>query len=62
MLQEKAGAVAGEIWQALNEKGGQDFKSLKKTTKEKDDALYLGLGWLLREDKIYGDKGIFNLK
>ena len=28
------------------------FKELKKVTKFTDKDLYLGLGWLLREDKI----------
>ena len=41
MLQEKAGELAGKIWQALNE-------TASLTGKE----LYLGLGWLLREDKV----------
>lgn len=62
MLQEKAGVVAGEIWNALNEKGAQDMKALKKTTKETEKDLFLGLGWLLREDKIYSVDGKFSLK
>ena len=37
MFTEKVGELAGKIWQALNENGKE---------------LYLGLGWLLREDKI----------
>ena len=53
MLQEIAGANAGKIWQALNEKGQLSGKELKKVTKIKTDKeLYLALGWLLREDKI----------
>lgn len=53
MLQERAGELAGKIWNALNEKGAMSVKVLKKTAKirfEKD--LYLGLGWLLREGKL----------
>lgn len=53
MLQERAGELAGKIWNALNEKGEMSVKTLKKTAKirfEKD--LYLGLGWLLREGKL----------
>ena len=61
-MKEIAGEVAGKIWNALNENEGQDLKALKKSTKETDRNLYLGLGWLLREDKIYGDNGKFNLK
>ena len=62
MLKEKAGNVAGEIWNALNVKEGQNFKDLKKITKETDENMYLGLGWLLREGKISGLDGKFNLK
>ena len=48
MLKEKAGVIAGQIWEALNETEG-----LKKEAKLKADKdLFLGLGWLLREDKI----------
>ncbi|NDW13610.1 hypothetical protein D0T50_12015 [Bacteroides sp. 214] len=52
-MKEKAGEIAGKIWVALNETEGLTAKQLKKATKvsaEKD--LYLGLGWLLREDKV----------
>ena len=53
MLQEKAGESAGKIWQVLNEKGELAGKDLKKAAKVKSDKeLYLGLGWLLREDKV----------
>lgn len=52
MLKEKAGLVAGQIWSALNGTEGLTFKQLKKETKLKEKELFLGLGWLLREDKI----------
>ena len=31
-------------------------------TKENEKDLYLGLGWLLREDKILSEGNVFNLK
>ena len=50
---EKAGELAGAIWNALNENGALNAKDLKKATKAKSEKdLYLGLGWLLREDKL----------
>ncbi len=50
---EKAGELAGAIWNALNENGAMNAKDLKKATKAKSEKdLYLGLGWLLREDKL----------
>ena len=57
MLQEKAGTIAGDIWNALNGTPGLSAKDLKKATKIKaEKELYLGLGWLLREDKINTSK------
>ena len=53
MFEEKAGALAGKIWEALNSQGKLTGKDLKKATKIRADKdLYLGLGWLLREDKL----------
>ena len=52
MLKEKAGVIAGNIWNALHETEGMTAKQLKKATKLVDKDLFLGLGWLLREDKV----------
>ena len=53
MLEEKAGVIAGKIWEALNGNEGKTHKQIKKAAKLKADKdLFLGLGWLLREDKI----------
>lgn len=52
MLKEKAGEIAGKIWTALNGTEGLTAKQLKKTAKLVDKDLFLGLGWLLREDKV----------
>ncbi len=52
MLKEKAGETAGKIWNALNGTEGMAVKQLKKRTKLIDKDLYLGFGWLLRENKI----------
>ena len=53
MLEEKAGVIAGKIWEALNGNEGKTQKQIKKSDKLKADKdLFLGLGWLLREDKI----------
>ncbi|KAA6316846.1 hypothetical protein EZS27_032904 [termite gut metagenome] len=59
MLKEKAGESAGAIWKALNGTEGLTAKEIKKEaakSEEKlkltDKDLYLGFGWLLKEDKI----------
>lgn len=52
-MNEKVGTIAGQIWNALNENGALNNKDLKKAAKVKNDKdLFLGLGWLLREDKV----------
>ncbi|MDR0895975.1 MAG: winged helix-turn-helix domain-containing protein [Prevotellaceae bacterium] len=56
MFKEKAGETAGKIWNALNGTTGLTSKQLKKATKLVDKELYLGLGWLLREDKISAEE------
>ncbi len=52
MLKEKAGVIAGQIWNALNGTEGLTHKQIKKATKLTDKDFFLGLGWLLREDKV----------
>ncbi len=53
MMKEKAGAIAGQIWEALNGTEGLTQKQIKKAAKLKaDKEFFLGLGWLLREDKL----------
>ncbi len=53
MLQEKAGNIAGLIWNALSgAESAQTFKQIKKATKLAEKDFNLGLGWLLREDKV----------
>ena len=46
MLEEKAGVIAGKIWEALNGNEGKTQKQIKKAAKLKADKdLFLGLGW-----------------
>ncbi len=52
MLQEKAGNIAGTIYTAIAETEGLTFKAIKKATKLTEKDFLLGLGWLLREDKL----------
>lgn len=52
MLQEKAGNIAGIIWNTLSEVNNQSFKQIKKATKLAEKDFLLGLGWLLRENKV----------
>ena len=54
MLETKVGEYAGLIWNALNGTAeGMNLKDLKKATKlKKNEELFMGIGWLLREGKL----------
>ncbi|MCR5139588.1 MAG: winged helix-turn-helix domain-containing protein [Bacteroidaceae bacterium] len=53
MLETKVGEFAGLIWTALNETANLNLKDLKKATKiKKNEELFMGIGWLLREGKL----------
>ena len=53
MLKEKAGALAGQIWEALNGTEGLTQKQIRSEERRVGDKdFFLGLGWLLREDKV----------
>ena len=51
-MKEIVGGYAGLIWRALEGKNALSRKEIQKVTKLRDNEFYLGLGWLLREDKI----------
>ncbi|MBI3989223.1 MAG: winged helix-turn-helix domain-containing protein [candidate division NC10 bacterium] len=51
-MTDAIGHAAGEIWRYLEKHGKQTVSQLQKGTKLSSQILYLGLGWLAREDKI----------
>ena len=57
IMNKMVGEFAGLIWRALEGKNALSQKEIKKATKLKDKEFYLGLGWLLREDKINVTEG-----
>lgn len=53
MLEEKAGLLAGKVWETLNAKGALTEKEIMKEMKtRKSKDFYLAIGWLLREGKL----------
>lgn len=53
MLEEKAGVLAGKVWETLNANGEMSEKDLMKALKlRKTKDFYLAIGWLLREGKL----------
>ena len=67
MLEEKAGVLAGKVWEILNAKGALTEKEIMKEMKtRKAKEFYLAIGWLLREGKLNcpgeEDNIVFELK
>jgi hypothetical protein len=55
LSQDEIGAVAGEIWHVLSERGGQNLTSLKKSVNAPGDLVLAATGWLAREGKLEFD-------
>ena len=56
-MNKMVGEFAGLIWRALEGKNALSQKEIKKATKLKAKEFYMGLGSLLREDKINVTEG-----
>ncbi|NIM03727.1 hypothetical protein GTN66_06225 [bacterium] len=52
-MSEQVGLLAGKIWNFLNAKGEVPVLVLKTKLGVPNSLLYLALGWLMREEKIY---------
>ena len=57
MFIQTVGEYAGMIWHALEGQNALSQKEIKKIAKLKDKEFYLGLGWLLRENKLNVTEG-----
>jgi len=52
-MSEEVGLLAGKIWNLLNATGEVSVLVLKTRLGVTNSLLYLALGWLMREEKIY---------
>jgi len=52
-MTEEVGLLAGKIWNLLNATGEVPVLALKTRLGVPNSLLYLALGWLMREEKIY---------
>ncbi len=52
-MSEEVGLLAGKIWNLLNATGEVPVLVLKTRLGVTNSLLYLALGWLMREQKIY---------
>jgi len=46
------GESAGEIWRLLSNEGTMSFPAIARKTKRPQRVVYMGIGWLAREDKL----------
>ncbi|UCH51650.1 MAG: winged helix-turn-helix domain-containing protein [Chloroflexota bacterium] len=46
------GEAAGEIWRILSAKDGLSVSALVRNVKQPQSVVYMGIGWLAREDKL----------
>ena len=53
MYKNDIGINAGVIWHLLSEKGELSIREIGELTNFQETFIYLALGWLSREDKIY---------
>ena len=46
------GQAAGEIWRLLKEEGPLSVSAIASKVKQRQAVVYMGIGWLAREDKL----------
>ncbi|MBW6458189.1 MAG: winged helix-turn-helix domain-containing protein [FCB group bacterium] len=46
------GIIAGKIWKTLEKNGAMTVSALAKDLGSNNNEILLGVGWLLREDKL----------
>ena len=57
MLIDRIGRAAGQIWHCVEKEGGTaSLAKVRDKTKLDTETIYLGLGWLAREDKVAIEK------
>ncbi|MEI7904201.1 MAG: winged helix-turn-helix domain-containing protein [Candidatus Firestonebacteria bacterium] len=52
MMQEIIEAP-GKVWLYLSSAGESSISKIKKDTKMPDSLIYIGVGWLAKEGKVY---------
>jgi len=46
------GEAAGEIWELLKDEGALSVSAIVSKVKRPQATVYMGVGWLAREDKL----------
>ena len=58
---DKFGQNAGKVWVTLNTRGQLNETNLLKNTKLTTNDLYIAVGWLARENKIFKNGSFYKL-
>jgi len=56
------GRTAGKIWKTLSTYGPLDEKNIIKKGRINKNDFYVGIGWLARENKIFKNGSVYQLK
>jgi len=51
-MMEEIGKVAGDIWHLLKERGELSISGVATEINASQSTVYMGLGWLARENKL----------
>ena len=51
-MHDKVGLAAGQVWNYLHQGGESTISKMAKDLRQKDNIVYMGLGWLARENKV----------
>ncbi|HEX59768.1 MAG TPA: hypothetical protein ENF26_06450 [Methanomicrobia archaeon] len=55
-LKDRIGFIAGDIWHLLKEKGELTLSKVVENIDAPQSVVYMGVGWLAREDKLIFEK------
>lgn len=53
MIKNDVGMSAGDIYLLLSEKGRLSLRGIGELTHKREPQIFLSIGWLLRENKLY---------
>lgn len=53
MIKKNVGSDAGSVYSLLSQKGRLSLRKIGEITHKREAAIFLSLGWLLRENKIH---------
>lgn len=56
MIKNDIGTNAGDVYSLLSQRGRLSIRRIGELTKKREAQIFLSLGWLLRENKIYASE------